>query len=167
MLPLYSNGHQLLTYHPHVPCGSEVGLSVAIYSYNQNLSYGVTYDMQAAPDGELFRDFLVESYEELRAVAGVRPTVTPKPAEPAKGDAREYKPASAAVEATATIPAEAEAKVEAPADSKPASKPAPRAPRRPAKRATGRKGAASAAHEPKKARKSRSGKLAKATAGTH
>jgi len=54
-----------------VPCGSEVGLGVAIASYNRNLHYGVTYDMQAAPDGELFRDFLIESYEELRKAAGV------------------------------------------------------------------------------------------------
>jgi WS/DGAT/MGAT family acyltransferase len=80
MTPLYSNGRQLLTYYPHVPCGSEVGISVAIASYNQNLHYGVVYDMQAAPDGELFRDFLIESYEELRRAAGVAPmkAATPK-----------------------------------------------------------------------------------------
>jgi hypothetical protein len=71
MVPLYVNGRELLTYYPHVPCGSEVGISVAISSYNQNLYYGVTYDAQAAPDGELFRDFLIESYEELRDAAGI------------------------------------------------------------------------------------------------
>jgi hypothetical protein len=79
MVPLYANGRELLTYYPHVPCGSDVGISVAISSYNQSLFYGVTYDAQAAPDGELFRDFLIESYEELRAAAGV-----PAMAEPAK-----------------------------------------------------------------------------------
>jgi hypothetical protein len=73
MFPLYANGRQLLTYYPHVPCGSDVGISVAISSYNQKLYYGVTYDLQAAPDGELFRDFLVEAYEELRDAAGIRP----------------------------------------------------------------------------------------------
>jgi hypothetical protein len=71
MVPLYANGRELLTYYPHVPCGSDVGISVAVSSYNQNLYYGITYDAQAAPDGELFRDFLVESYEELREAAGV------------------------------------------------------------------------------------------------
>jgi diacylglycerol O-acyltransferase / wax synthase len=75
MVPIYANGRELLTYYPHVPCGSDVGIGVAIQSYNQQLHYGVTYDMQAAPDGDLFRDFLVESYEELRAAAGV--PVTP------------------------------------------------------------------------------------------
>jgi diacylglycerol O-acyltransferase / wax synthase len=77
MVPLYSNGHELLTYYPHVPCGSDVGISVAVSSYNQNLYYGVTYDAQAAPDGELFRDFIIEAYEELREAAGV-PQTTPR-----------------------------------------------------------------------------------------
>jgi diacylglycerol O-acyltransferase len=76
MVPLYSNGHELLTYYPYVPCGSDVGISVAISSYNQKLYYGVTSDAQAAPDADLFRDFLVEAYEELREAAGIRPTAT-------------------------------------------------------------------------------------------
>jgi diacylglycerol O-acyltransferase len=78
MIPLYTNGRELLTYYPHVPCGSDVGIGVAIQSYNRKLYYGVTYDMQAAPDGELFRDFLIESYEELRNAAGVRPSEAPR-----------------------------------------------------------------------------------------
>jgi diacylglycerol O-acyltransferase len=71
MVPLYCKGHEVLTYYPHVPCGSDTGISVAISSYNQSLNFGVTYDAQAAPDGELFRDFLIESREELRAAAGI------------------------------------------------------------------------------------------------
>jgi diacylglycerol O-acyltransferase / wax synthase len=76
MIPLYANGHELLTYYPHVPCGSDIGISVAISSYNRSLYCGVTYDAQAAPDGELFRDFLMEAYDELRDAAGVAGTVT-------------------------------------------------------------------------------------------
>jgi len=71
MVPLYVNGHEVLTYYPHVPCGGDVGISVAISSYNQSLNFGVTYDGQAAPDGELFRDFLIEARDELREAAGV------------------------------------------------------------------------------------------------
>jgi hypothetical protein len=81
MVPLYANGRELLTYYPHVPCGSDVGISVAISSYNQNLYYGVTYDLQAAPDGELFRDLLVEAWEELRDAAGVRSMPAAPPGE--------------------------------------------------------------------------------------
>lgn len=77
MIPIYANGRELLTYYPHVPVGSEIGIGVAIQSYNQKLHYGVTYDEQAAPDGELFRDFLVEAYEELRMAAGVAPIAAP------------------------------------------------------------------------------------------
>jgi diacylglycerol O-acyltransferase len=73
MMPLYANGRELLTYYPHVPTGSDVGISVAVSSYNGNLFYGVTYDGGAAPDGELFRDFLVEAAGELRERAGVKP----------------------------------------------------------------------------------------------
>lgn len=95
MIPIYANGRELLTYYPHVPCGSGVGIGVAIQSYNQKLHYGVTYDMQAAPDGELFRDFLVESYEELRAAAGVQPiaaeTVRARPAPPQADDLRAHR----------------------------------------------------------------------------
>jgi diacylglycerol O-acyltransferase len=76
MTPLYVNGRELLTYYPHVPIGSDIGIGVAIHSYNQKLHFGITYDGQAAPDGELFRDLIVESYEELRAAAGV-PSVAP------------------------------------------------------------------------------------------
>lgn len=71
MIPLYASGRELLTYYPHVPCGSDVGIGVAISSYNRSLYCGVTYDAQAAPDGELFRDFVVDAYEELREAAGV------------------------------------------------------------------------------------------------
>lgn len=85
MVPLYSNGRELLTYYPHVPCGSDVGISVAASSYNQNLYYGITYDCQAAPDGELFRDFMIQAYEELRSAAGLRPV--PPAREPAATEA--------------------------------------------------------------------------------
>ena len=79
MIPLYANGRELLTYYPHGPCGSEVGISVAVSSYNQHLFYGVTYDMQAAPDGELFPDFLLESYIELRKPRACSRSVSPHP----------------------------------------------------------------------------------------
>jgi hypothetical protein len=88
-----------------VPCGSDVGIGVAIQSYNQKLHYGVTYDMQAAPDGDLFRDFLVESYEELRSAAGVAPleitTERARPARPPVEDLRAHRADRKAEPATA------------------------------------------------------------------
>ena len=95
MVPLYANGHELLTYYPQVPCGSDIGISIAVSSYNQKLFFGVTYDEQAAPDGELFRDFLVESYEELRSAAGVPGTQTVSPASRAVPDSVPVEAAAA------------------------------------------------------------------------
>ncbi|HBY59566.1 MAG TPA: hypothetical protein DEH78_07065, partial [Solibacterales bacterium] len=115
MMPLYANGREVLTYYPHVPTGSDVGISVAVASYNGVLFYGVTYDGGAAPDGPLFRDFLVEAHEELRTRAGVRPMpVKPRAAAPAA-----TPPAAAAV-TPQPEPAPGESKQTAGARSAPA-----------------------------------------------
>lgn len=94
MVPLYANGRELLTYYPHVPCGSDVGIGVAISSYNKGLYFGVTYDGQAAPDGEIFRDFLVETYQELRAAAVVAPVAFGMPSRRAAEAAEPEQPAA-------------------------------------------------------------------------
>ncbi len=93
MVPLYANGRELLTYYPHVPCGSDVGIGVAISSYNKGLYFGVTYDGEAAPDGEIFRDFLVETYQELRAAAGVAPVAFGMPSRRVAAAAEPEQPA--------------------------------------------------------------------------
>jgi hypothetical protein len=106
MIPLYANGHELLTYYPQVPCGGDVGIGVAVSSYYRDLCVGVTYDAQAVPDGELFRDFLIESYEELREAAGVAATPV---SEPRSREPEKVSPSSPPAEqpAEATPPAEA------------------------------------------------------------
>jgi hypothetical protein len=106
MVPLYSNGRELLTYYPHVPCGSDVGISIATSSYNQNLYHGITSDAQAAPDAELFRDFLVEAYEELREAAGIRPIAATATTlkKPSKAVAPEERHADRETRATAIEP---------------------------------------------------------------
>lgn len=103
MIPLYANGREVLAYYPHVPCGSDVGIGIAVSSYHRNLHFGVTYDCQAAPDGELFRDFLVESYEELRSAAGVRP-IAAVPQPEAAVTTIAAKPAAEVVTGTITKP---------------------------------------------------------------
>src|SRR5690606_13808920 len=56
--------------------------------------FGVTYDGQAAPDGEIFRDFLVETYQELRAAAGVAPVAFGMPPRRAAEAAEPEQPAA-------------------------------------------------------------------------
>lgn len=79
-VPLYSCGRRMLTCYPHVPTGMDVGISVAVESYDQKLYFALTTDALAAPDGELMKEYLDASFAELRKAAGVpetEPLVTP------------------------------------------------------------------------------------------
>jgi outer membrane biosynthesis protein TonB len=52
----------------------DVGISVAIESYDQKLYFALTTDALAAPDGGRMIDFLEASFKELREAAGVEET---------------------------------------------------------------------------------------------
>jgi diacylglycerol O-acyltransferase / wax synthase len=73
-LPLYACGKRMVASYPHVPTGMDVGISVAIESYDQKLYFALTTDALAAPDGERMIDFLEASFRELREAAGVPAT---------------------------------------------------------------------------------------------
>ena len=90
-LPLYTCGRRMVACYPHVPTGMDVGISVAIESYDQKLFFALTTDALAAPDGQRMIGFLEESFRELRKAAGVpesEPQVTRTRA------ARKAKPAA-------------------------------------------------------------------------
>ena len=70
-VPLYAMGKRMIAYYPYVPVGYAVGCGCAIMSYDQYLFFGLTADTHAMPDVEKLRDFLYESFYELRAAAGV------------------------------------------------------------------------------------------------
>jgi diacylglycerol O-acyltransferase len=77
-VPLYAMGKQMVAYYPYVPVGYAVGVGCAIMSYDQKLYFGLTSDVQAMPDVERLKQFLEESFAELREAAGV-PQTQPKP----------------------------------------------------------------------------------------
>ncbi len=91
-VPLYMLGHKLLRCYPYVPIGGELGMNVAILSYDGTAYFGFGGDVLAVPDIDRFEDLLRESFQELRAAAAayqrhddvsekqVGETVTPKPA---------------------------------------------------------------------------------------
>ena len=70
-VPLYAMGKRMTAYYPYVPVGYAVGCGCAIMSYDQHLYFGLTADLNAMPDVETMRDYLYESFYELRAAAGV------------------------------------------------------------------------------------------------
>ena len=48
--PLYILGRQMETVYPYVPIGDNVRISIAIFSYLDRFSFGITADLDAAPD---------------------------------------------------------------------------------------------------------------------
>jgi diacylglycerol O-acyltransferase / wax synthase len=72
-VPMYAMGKKMIAYYPYVPVGWALGCGCAIMSYDQSLFFGLTADTQAMPDVERLREFLYESFYELRRVAGVEP----------------------------------------------------------------------------------------------
>ncbi len=86
-VPLYLLGHKLLRCYPYVPIGGEMGVNVAILSYNGVAYVGFGGDISAVPDIERFEEMLRESFAELRAAAMQAPTAETD-AKPARKEGR-------------------------------------------------------------------------------
>jgi WS/DGAT/MGAT family acyltransferase len=71
MIPLYTVGHRMLAGYPMPPPLWGMGINCGVMSYNGSLFFGLVADAQAAPDVERLRDFLDQSYVELRIAAGI------------------------------------------------------------------------------------------------
>jgi diacylglycerol O-acyltransferase len=69
---LYTVGRRLVALYPHVPTGYELGLGVAVQSYDGRLFFGVTADAHVAPDAARLRDYIQSCFQELAKAAGVR-----------------------------------------------------------------------------------------------
>ena len=120
-IPLYVLGKRLLHHFPLLPVAPGMGLNVGVFSYNQLIHFGFIADSNAARDISRFRDFFMESFEELRTAAGVpelepvpirrrtkRKAVKKKPAAKAASNGRKVKKAAGkakAAKATTRKPA--------------------------------------------------------------
>jgi len=65
-LPLYTLGARMLEVFPHVPLVDNLGLGVALMSYDGKLCWGFNADYDLVPDLDRFVTNIVESFEELR-----------------------------------------------------------------------------------------------------
>jgi diacylglycerol O-acyltransferase / wax synthase len=70
-VPLYAMGKRMVSYFPYVPVGYAIGCGCAIMSYDQKLTFGLTSDTVAMPDVERLKEYLDQSFAELRSAAGV------------------------------------------------------------------------------------------------
>jgi WS/DGAT/MGAT family acyltransferase len=92
--PLFLGDRELLDIFPMVPLGSNMGLGVAIVSYNGTLNFGLVGDFDAMPDLEDLAGDVTEALREVAHAAGV-------PHEPDPGALRESDPGPGRESATA------------------------------------------------------------------
>ena len=71
--PLYLLGHKMLRTYPYVPIGGEMGVNVAILSYNGTAYVGFGGDIHAVPDIDRLEELLRASFAELRNAAIGKP----------------------------------------------------------------------------------------------
>jgi diacylglycerol O-acyltransferase len=82
-VPLYFLGHRLLSCHPYVPIGGEMGMNCAVLTYDGTAFFGFTGDAHAIPDLRVLDKLLSTSFAELLKAVGVpRPRPSRKRAKP-------------------------------------------------------------------------------------
>ncbi|HEY6562501.1 MAG TPA: wax ester/triacylglycerol synthase family O-acyltransferase [Polyangiaceae bacterium] len=69
--PLYCLGRQMLASYPYVPITQGIRVATAILSYNGQLSFGVTGDLDSAPDVDVLAQAVVSEIAELRSLAAL------------------------------------------------------------------------------------------------
>ncbi len=79
MIPLYTVGHRLLEHYALAPLGWEMGMGVAVTSYNQRLYVTAQADAALADDMDEFRDLLEDAYGAVCGAAGVDVTAEVAP----------------------------------------------------------------------------------------
>ncbi|MCB1022848.1 MAG: DUF1298 domain-containing protein, partial [Acidobacteria bacterium] len=67
-IPLYLVGKKMLKHYPYVPVGYGLGLGCAIFSYNQDLYFGLSSDAKAMSDVDKFKEILDESFADLKSL---------------------------------------------------------------------------------------------------
>ena len=64
-VPLYVMGHKMTHWYPVVPIGGEMGMNIALLSYNGYVYFGFHGDVQAVPDVEQLEQLVQSSFAEL------------------------------------------------------------------------------------------------------
>ena len=60
--PLFCERRRIIASYPQVPTGYELGVGIAVQSYDGKMFFGVTSDAKAAPDATRLRDYLQASF---------------------------------------------------------------------------------------------------------
>jgi WS/DGAT/MGAT family acyltransferase len=68
-MPLYLLESRLLEIHPHVPILGQLGVGVALFSYDGTISWGFTADWDLVPDLHELAESIEHSFDELEKAA--------------------------------------------------------------------------------------------------
>jgi WS/DGAT/MGAT family acyltransferase len=69
--PLYAVGRRMIASYPQVPTGYELGIGVAVQSYDGKMFFGLTADAEVVPDAPRMRDYIVAAFGDLCRAAGI------------------------------------------------------------------------------------------------
>ena len=75
--PLYMLGSEMVGMYPQVPLLANVGLGIALISYNGNICWGFNADLALVPDLSTFVEMVIASFERVAEAAEVK--VSPPP----------------------------------------------------------------------------------------
>ncbi len=76
--PLYLLGAEMKAMYPQVPLLQNVGLGIALISYNGNVCWGFNADRELVPDLAAFVAQIEASFARVADAAGVKPGATPE-----------------------------------------------------------------------------------------
>ncbi len=71
LIPLYGSGHRMIASWPLLPLAGDLGLGVAITSYDKSLYFGISCDPTIVTDVDKLSGFIDEEFQRLREIAGV------------------------------------------------------------------------------------------------
>jgi hypothetical protein len=75
--PLYLLGRQLVEIYPYVPIAYNLRISIGVFSYLDQLNFGINADFDAEPDIGVLARGIREGFDELAALAA--PVTPPQP----------------------------------------------------------------------------------------
>jgi WS/DGAT/MGAT family acyltransferase len=84
-VPLYLLGARMEQIYPYVPLADNLGLGIALFSYDGTLAWGFNADYELVPDLDQFVQAIQASFQALREAAGVASAVPKKRRPPASG----------------------------------------------------------------------------------
>ncbi len=108
--PLYATGRRMIAAYPHVPTGYELGVNIAVQSYDGKAFFGLTADAHVVPDVNKLRNLLGVAFRDLCRAAGVKPSTTRQAPAPA------WRPRRSRIAKTAVTAAASPSRLAASAD---------------------------------------------------